>query len=229
MRDPPPVLHPPIRGSGWIAFNALSTSDHRRAVQTVDGKLCIAQRFAIDWMRLGADGRLFHDDAKSNANFYGYGTEVLAVADARVSDLRDNVPDNGGSNERSSRHVTVDSADGNYVILDLGQGRFALYAHLQPDSMKVKVGDNVKTGQALALLGNSGSRCATSAFPCDGCEFALDTEGVPYELTNFTQTGTVNGAEPLLDSGQPWRSKPGDKPVVREREFPANNAVVSFP
>lgn len=91
IRDPPPVLHAPLRGSGWIAFNALSTYDHRRAVQTIDGKLCIAQRFAIDWMRLGPDGRLFHDDPKSNANFYGYGAEVLAVADARVSDLRDSV------------------------------------------------------------------------------------------------------------------------------------------
>jgi hypothetical protein len=57
----------------------------------------------------------------------------------------------------------------------------------------------------------------------------LGAEGVPYELTSFIQTGTVNGAETLLDSGQPWRANPSDKPVVREREFPVNNAVVNFP
>jgi len=31
--DPLPGLHPPLRGSGWIAFNALATYDHRRAFQ----------------------------------------------------------------------------------------------------------------------------------------------------------------------------------------------------
>jgi hypothetical protein len=94
----------------------------------------IAQRFAIDWMRLGPDARLFHGDAKSDDNFYGYGAEVLAVADARVSDLRDGLPDNVGATERSSRVVTVDSAVGNYLILDLGSGRFALMRIWQPGS-----------------------------------------------------------------------------------------------
>src|SRR5581483_8120203 len=27
IRDPPPVLQPPLRGSGWVAFNALSAID----------------------------------------------------------------------------------------------------------------------------------------------------------------------------------------------------------
>ena len=115
-------MHAPLQGEGWIANNALGVYDHRRAFQPVDGRMRIAQRFAIGWMRLGSDGRAFHDDAKSNSNFYGYGAEVLAVADARVSDLRDGVPDNVGASERSNRVVTVDSAVGNYIILDLGHG-----------------------------------------------------------------------------------------------------------
>ena len=230
VRDPPPMLHPPLRGSGWVAFNALADYDHRRAVQTVDGKLCIAQRFAIDWMRLGADGRLFNGDSKSNTSFYGYGAEVLAVADARVSDVRDTVPDNGGSNERSTRHVTVDSAVGNYLTLDLGRGRFALYAHLQPGNIKVKVGDQVKTGQVVALLGNSGNSDAPHLhFHLMDDNSPLGAEGLPYELTSFSQMGTVSGGEAPLESGQAWRANPGEKPVVHQREFPVNNAVVNFP
>jgi hypothetical protein len=151
------VVRAPVRGSAWIAFNALYNDTHRRAFVPVDGKERIAQRFAIDWMCLGPDGRLFHGDSKSNANFYDYGAEVLAVADAQISDLKDGLPENAGSNEPSTRHITLDNLVGNYLVLDLGHGRFALYAHLQPGSLKVKLGDKVKAGQVLARLGNSGN------------------------------------------------------------------------
>jgi murein DD-endopeptidase MepM/ murein hydrolase activator NlpD len=43
------------------------------------------------------------------------------------------------------------------VILALGKGRFAFYAHLKPGSLRVKRGDRVREGEVLALLGNSGS------------------------------------------------------------------------
>jgi hypothetical protein len=228
-RDALPVLHAPLRGSGWVAFNALANVDHRRAFQAVDGKLCIAQRFAIDWMRLDADGHLFKGDSKLNTNFYGYSAEALAVADARVSDVRNNVPENGGSNERSTRNVTVDSAVGNYVTLDLGRKHFALYAHLQPGSIKVKVGDQVKTGQVLGLVGNSGNSDAPHLhFQLMDDNSPLGAEGMPYELTDFTQKGTVNSAETLLESAQPWHANPEDQPVVHRQEFPVNNAVVTF-
>jgi murein DD-endopeptidase MepM/ murein hydrolase activator NlpD len=196
----------------------------------VDGKLCIAQRFAIDWMQLGPDGRLFHDNPKSNANFYGYGAEVLAVTDARVADLRDDVAENQGDNPRTGRHVTVDSAVGNYVTLDLGEGRFALYGHLQPHSVKVKLGDKINAGQVLALLGNSGNSDAPHLhFHLMDANSPLGAEGLPYELETFTQTGTVDGAEESLDAGQPWRPGAKDKAVVHNHEFPANTAVVTFP
>src|SRR5271167_432743 len=73
VRQPTAVLRPPLRGSHWVALNALGSEDHRRSMNAVDGRVRIAQRFAIDWMRLGPDGRLFHGDTNSNANFYDYG------------------------------------------------------------------------------------------------------------------------------------------------------------
>lgn len=77
-------------------------------------------------------------DDKANASFPGYGAEVLAVADGRVADLKGGFPDNAGSNEASSRDITLDNVVGNYLILELGQRRFALYAHLRPGSLRVK-------------------------------------------------------------------------------------------
>jgi murein DD-endopeptidase len=223
------VLHSPLQGEGWIANNALGAYDHRRAFVPVDGRMRIAQRFAIDWMRPGSDGRAFHDDAKSNNNFYGYGAEVLAVADARVSDLRDGVSDNVGATERSNRVVTVDSAVGNYVILDLGRGRFAVYAHLQPGSLKVKLGDHVKAGQPLALLGNSGNSDAPHLhFELTDGNSPMASEGIPYELEKFTQLGILVDEEAVLDHGQSWQPKRQENPVVHRAEFPSNEAVVSF-
>ena len=230
VQEPVPVLAAPLRGSLWIAFNALSSADHRRSLNAVDGRERIAQRFAIDWMQLGPDRRLFHSDAKSNANYYDYGAEVLAVADGRISDVKDDLPENNGSSERSSRSITIDNVVGNYVILDLGHGRFALYAHLQPGSLKVKVGDRVSAGQVLARLGNSGNSDAPHLhFQLMDSNSPLGSEGIPCEFASFTQLGVVADQDAVLDAGQPWQPKTQATPVVHRREFPFDKAVFTFP
>jgi murein DD-endopeptidase MepM/ murein hydrolase activator NlpD len=224
-----PVLRAPLGGGAWVAFNSLGGADHRRALNVVDGKARIAQRFAIDWMLLGPDGRLFHGDAKANASFPGYGADVLAVADGLISDLKDGFPDNAGNNEASSRSITLDNVVGNYLILDLGEKRFALYAHLQPGSLRVKSGDHVKAGQVLARLGNSGNSDAPHLhFQIMDANSPLGAEGLPYEIDSFAQLG-VSDDPAVLDSGQAW--KPGGQaaPVVHRRELPVNDAVVTFP
>jgi murein DD-endopeptidase len=230
VRQPTPVLRAPLRGSHWVALNALGSEDHRRSMNAVDGKVRIVQRFAIDWMRLGPDGRLFHGDMKSNANVYDYGAAVLAVGDGRISDLKDGLTENVGSTERSSRDITLDNVAGNYVILDLGQRRFALYAHLQLGSLKVKLGDTVKTGQVLALLGNSGNSDAPHLhFQLMDANSPLGAEGIPYEFEGFTQLGMVPDDPEVQDNGQVLLPKTQEKPVVHQGEFPLNNAVVTFP
>jgi murein DD-endopeptidase MepM/ murein hydrolase activator NlpD len=125
------------------------------------------------------------------------------VADGRISDLKEGFPDNAGNNEASSRSITLDNVVGNYLILDLGQGRFALYAHLQPGSLRVKLGDRVKTGQVLARLGNSGKS---------------DAPHLHFQLMDANSP-----------SGQAWSPNNEGTPVVHRRELPVNNAVVTFP
>jgi murein DD-endopeptidase MepM/ murein hydrolase activator NlpD len=124
------------------------------------------------------------------------------VADARASDLKDGVSDNMGVTGRKSRVITVDNAVGNYVTLDLGHGRFALYAHLQPGSLRVKVGDNVKAGQAPAMIGNSGNSDAPHLhFQLTDGNSPMGSEGIPYECETFTQLGVIDGPE-VLDNGK---------------------------
>jgi hypothetical protein len=56
------------------------------------GKARIPARYAIDWIKLGADGSRARGDESRVASWHGHGAEVLAVADAVVADARDDVP-----------------------------------------------------------------------------------------------------------------------------------------
>lgn len=82
------------------------------------------------------------------------GVAVLAAAAGRVSRLRDGAPD------ISVRAPGVDVANrecGNGVVIDHGGGWETQYCHLARGSLRVRVGDPVKAGQALALVGLSGN------------------------------------------------------------------------
>lgn len=120
----------------------------------------------------------------------------------RVSDVKDGFPDNEGTTKRSDRAITIDNVFGNFVILDIGHGQFAAYAHLRPHSLRVKMGDKVNAGQVIALLGNSGNSCGPHLhFQICDANSPLGSEGFPYELSAFTELGVV--ADPdLLDAGQ---------------------------
>jgi murein DD-endopeptidase len=83
--------------------------------------------------------------------------------------------------------ITLDNAAGNYVSLDLGNGRFAFYEHLREGSVRVKVGDRVTHGQAIAQLGSSGSVSSGPHlhFHVSNANSPLGAEGVPFVLRKF--------------------------------------------
>ena len=215
------VISPQLRGSEWLAANGpANASGHRRAMIPVGGRANIAQRFAIDWVQLREDGRTFTGDRLKNENYRCYGTEALAVADGLVAAIKDGIPENvPGANSRAVP-ITLETVGGNYVILDLGQGRYAFYAHLQPGSLKVKQGDRVKRGQVLGLVGNSGNSTEPHLhFHISNANSPLASEGLPYVFESFEQQGKGFG----------WKPAPGDAaPQKRMMEIPLQNAVVRF-
>lgn len=224
----PPVIAPPLRGGRWVAANGLFAADHRRSYNAVDGEEHLAQRFAIDWVKLGPDGRFFRKDPAVNADYAGYGADVIAVADGVVAAVKTGFADNPGSTPVQSRVVTLDSITGNAIVLDLGGGRFALYAHLQPGSISVAPGERVKTGQVLARLGNTGNSDAPHLhFQLMDAASPLGAEGIPYVLGAFTQEGTLPDLTGL-ETGQAWQAPKGEA-VLHRGEFPVDRAVVSFP
>jgi len=217
-----PAIGPPLRGGTWLAGNGPAPeTGHRRALIPIGGTPSIAQRFAIDWVRLGDDNRTFTGDQLSNASYHAYGQDALAVAAGTVVAIKDGIPENiPGVNSRAVP-ITLETVGGNHVILDLGGGRFAFYAHLQPGSLRVKVGDRVRPGQVLGLVGNSGNSTEPHLhFHLSDGISPLGSEGIPYLHHSFELVGRCKSFGSGCDRSAP---------ALRRREIPIANMLVRFP
>jgi len=223
----PLVIDPPLHGGDWLAGNGPSnTSGHRRALLVVNGTPHIAQRLAIDWIKLGPGGRLAHDDRARNENWFAYGEEVLAVADGTVVATKDGIPENIPLTDKRAVPITLDTLAGNLVVVDIGNGRYATFAHLIPKSLRVSVGAKVRRGQVLGLLGNSGNSDAPHLhFHITDGPSPMGSEGVPYIFESLQYRGAVPSLDKLF-ADEPWIPQGGT--VVRTREIPMENAVIRF-
>ena len=177
------VLGPPLAGPGWVAAGSCCDGPHRRSIQPVNGKLYLAQRFAIDWNGVDAQDRMVVGNPSLNSSWTFYDKPVLAVADARVVIAVDRFPDQIPNDPKP---VTIQQADGNYVILALGKGRYAFYAHLSRTAVRVEAGDRVREGEVLGQLGNSGSSTGPHLhFQLMNRPSALASDGLPYVFDRF--------------------------------------------
>lgn len=220
VTDGPLILGPPLMGGEWLAMNGPSNvSMHRRALIPVDGKARIAQRFAVDWVKLGPDGQTYSGDRSNNRSYHAYGAQVMAVSNGIVASARDGIPENVPGATSRAVSITMDTVAGNYVILDLGKGRFAFYAHLQPGSLTVKPGDPVRRGQVLGLVGNSGNSTEPHLhLHVSDADSPLGSEGLPYVLASFQLLGRGISLSPSGSTG-------GEQ---RRMEMPVQNYVVRF-
>lgn len=224
----PASLGPPLRGAGWVAMHGLSNgSSHRRTMLTLDGRPVVAQRFAIDFTRLGPDGQAFRGDPADNRNWTPYGAEVLAVADGVVAAVHDGVPENDPTSTERAVPINLGTVGGNWIILALPDGRDVFYAHLQPGSLRVRPGDRVSRGQAIGLLGNSGQSDAPHLhIHVVDAPSPLSAEGMPLTFERFAVQGHLPSLRVLVD-GTGWR--PVEAVVERHDEMPVENAVIAFP
>ena len=72
---------------------------------------------------------------------------MLAPADGRIVEVIDGNAD---------KPTGTNGDQANLVMLDIGHSRFVVLAHLQQGSATVQVGDDVRRGDPLAAVGNSG-------------------------------------------------------------------------
>ena len=173
-----------------------------------------AQRYAIDFVRLNQAGDgVFDGDPLRNESYAIYGDEIHAAAAGTIVAIRNDVAENTPPTEPP--FTTFDDVAGNRVVQHLGGDRYALYAHMQPGSVRVNVGQRVERGQLLGLVGNtgisSGPHLHFQIMDSPGGPSAIDANGLPYVFDRFTLVSEVAniiavfllGERPVLTPASP--------------------------
>ena len=227
-----PVLGPPLAGEGFVAADACCDAiRHTRAILPIDGGLWLAQRFAVDWEQLDGEGRVYAGPRTDPKSYTIYGKDALAVADATVASVVDGVPEQVPGEYPTG--ISPAQADGNAVILDLGGGAYALYAHLQPRSIRVAKGQAVRRGDVLGLVGNSGNSVAPHLhFHVMDGPSPLASNGLPSVIDAFTITGVGVSTEAFDHAeatGTALALRVVEPATRHAAQMPLDLSVVRFP
>ncbi|MDQ5827323.1 MAG: hypothetical protein M3441_24445, partial [Chloroflexota bacterium] len=111
------VVGPPLRGSNYLAADSCcDATRHTRATLPVNGRVWVAQRYAVDYEQLDADSRLYSGKKKDLDSYTIYGQEAIAAADGTVVKVIDGLPEQEPG--VFPEDISLEEADGNSVILD---------------------------------------------------------------------------------------------------------------
>jgi len=231
---PPVTLGAPLRGGLWLTDEGPghAQSHHWGSVIAQNGRLTIPQRYAIDFFRLDAEGHAVRTPVDKLAesrveDWTGWNSEVLAVADGVVRDMRDGVADRKPlSPQEEPAELTARTLYGNFIVLETSPGIFIHYAHLRQGSIGVKPGQHVKRGAALARLGLTGGAGAPHLHfhVSDKASFA-DSQGLPFVFDSYTPAGHASESE-ALNKASTIKLTP-QAPRLRHR-MPLDGDIVGF-
>jgi len=225
-------IGPPLRGERYIsADSCCDATRHTRAAMPINGRVWVAQRYAVDWEQMDASGRIYAGPREKLESYAIFGQPVLAVADALVVFAIDGLPEQTPGSYPTN--IALDAADGNSIILDLGNRRYALYAHLQPGSVKVHRGERVHLGQVIGLVGDTGNSIVPHLhFQVTDGPSSLSSNGLPYEIRDFQVTGKTPGTaafDEAESNGTPLAVTPFSPSQTVRQAMPLDQLIISFP
>jgi hypothetical protein len=167
LRRVPIKVLSPVRGR-WVAVNSPADRVPSHGIDAY------GQTYAIDLVHQPDTHMTWRalygwPLARRPEEFPGFGRPVYALADGVVVRVRQSHRDHWSRNswlgflylllvESTIREVFGPGfIVGNHVVLDLGDGVYAAYAHLRRGSIQVRKGQRVTAGQRIAECGNSGN------------------------------------------------------------------------
>ena len=185
----------PLRGVWYAGYGASLHTGHRWAVP---------EEFALDIAKIGESGLSHKGDGTRFDDYYAYGADVLAAADGRVTSAANDQKEDPSAMQRPNETQEayfarlqkeqgqrlakgLTAITGNYVMIDHGKNEYSLYAHLQPGSVGIRVGGQVKAGDVIGKLGSSGNSTEPHLHfhVCDKPD-ALMCAGIPVDFSNIT-------------------------------------------
>jgi len=224
----PIVIAPPLRGPNWLdGDGCCGISGHRGALNPINGELWAAERFAIDYLQLMPDGKLYDGNRAELASYPYYGTDVHAVATGPVVAVVDGQPEEVPF--APPKGLTLAQYPGNHVVQDLGNGNYALYAHLETGSITVKPGQQLTAGQPIAHLGNTGNSDAPHLhFHVMSTPDPLRSDGLPFVFSTFDLQGAVPGSEGALTAGKPATLPAPGPPRPQRDVMPLQDDLMTY-
>jgi len=232
--DKPVVLAPPVVGGTWLMSEGCCTdfTHHRHGLAPVNGTLEVPQRFAIDFYLLDDEHRTWIGDPTDVHSYLSYERPTVAAADGVVVVASDGRPDQHPPQPPPIPPIA--DTVGNHVILKVGPGVFLLYAHMKPNSIVVHVGQHLKVGQQIGLIGTTGNSTTPhlhfqvlttpTFFPADSTPYVFqqfdlvghETERIWDDNIGLQPTGTIPFA-------------PASDPGPRQKVMPLDRDIITFP
>src|SRR5215218_7197032 len=93
--EDPARIGAPLFGKRWLTGEGCcaTVTSHRGAIFPIDGTFHAPERFAIDWVKVGKNGRLYDGPKDELSSHPYYGAPIRSVADGRVVATRDTEPE----------------------------------------------------------------------------------------------------------------------------------------
>ena len=200
-------LRLPFEGVWAIhAGNDLITGHRRTGINSLT-------MYGWDITKLGPNGLPYKTDGKIPADYWCYDQPVYAAGDGVAVHVRNDIAEYG-IGVTPPREVLVNDGDvfsGNLVVIDHGNGEYSLTCHMQGGTVPIKVGDEVKAGQLLGRVGNSGvSQIPHIHFNLMDGEVWLEAKGLPALFSNFEKV-RMAGDPIAFELGNPmtgWLVRP---------------------
>lgn len=227
------VVASPVDGGDWYMSEGCcsSYSHHRNGFAPVNGVGQVPQRFAIDFFKVDEEGKTWEGDPSQLTSYFSYQEPIVSATAGTVVRAVDEF-ENTASLPAPPPVPPIIETTGNHVVVEIEPGRYLLYGHMDPGSVRVKVGDKVEVGQELGLVGSSGNSTTPHLhFQLQTEPTFFPTDSLPYVFDRFTLVGSVTGRVWDDNLGeQPTGQLPFEKidPSERTDEMPLDRDVVRF-
>jgi hypothetical protein len=185
----------PLKGKIIVWDGHDFNSEHRgSADDATDGKINdIAKnsnRYAYDLMSVDGSGSMYHGSPFKKQNWYVFGKPVYVPSDGKIIEVLNNIPDNEFNGKVIQSPKLAANADpkgmGNYIIIEHNNGEYSMLQHLEQGSIRVRVGEMVKAGEQVGIVGFSGDAIYPRLhYTVINGPKELAAEGIPSYFNNY--------------------------------------------
>lgn len=204
VRYQSPIAHVSPLSGVWTQQAIPTLQSHHRLNPSTE--------YAVDFFRMNENGEIFSGDILDASASFGYGAPVMATADgvvvsvigdetqdrAAITRRPDETPQQAGDRigrymqERLVRNFRRAAAGNLIVIRHEANGvvEYSSYGHLRTGSVRVAVGQNVRQGDVIAEVGDTGDSAAVHLhYQLNRGDDPFTTQSLPVRFANIRAAG----------------------------------------